>query len=373
MSRIIEDRLRDAMAARARTVQDDGPPPPLPGPRRLLWGRWTLPIAVAVATVAVMAGIGVTVRGGGSGRPPVLAPAIAPAPPFYVAAVVTSSTVKTKNATHTSSTRGPLGVYDSRTGERTAWLPALDHSQVAGLGDGRTFFVAGREREGAPLRFYRITLTSDGEIGERVALSLPADLRTETLDVLAASPDGRKLAYSVSKPGTDRIREVRVADVVTGEVRRWRTAKSGFIYRMAWVGGARTLVFSWQGHDRPFGQEAMLLDTSVAGRDLLSAKPVDGDTTFFAARPGGSSFVTQEGGRNVEAPSLVEFSVTTGRRVRAWVPQEWFKPVAFDASGRVLLGIVRGGAPARLDGQRVTRIKTPELPQGQDVRLETTW
>ncbi|WP_156325696.1 hypothetical protein [Nonomuraea sp. SBT364] len=62
----IEDRLRDALAARAETVRDEGPPPPLPGhpsghaPRA---GRgWRAPVAVAAAIVTVVAGVTLATR-----------------------------------------------------------------------------------------------------------------------------------------------------------------------------------------------------------------------------------------------------------------------------------------------------------------------
>ncbi|MFI7423067.1 hypothetical protein [Nonomuraea sp. NPDC049684] len=77
----IEDRLRDAMAARAETVQDDGLPRAAPSPRR---GRvaarwWWAPVAVATATAAV---VGVTVLGTrtiGSAPPSAAAPPAAAA------------------------------------------------------------------------------------------------------------------------------------------------------------------------------------------------------------------------------------------------------------------------------------------------------
>lgn len=299
MSSSIEDRLRDAMAARAQAVQDEGPPPPLPLPRRsflVLHARWTAPIAVAAAIVTLVAGVAVAVRDGVPQRPVAVAPAAALTPPFYVAAIVTDHTVVSKTVTATTSTRAPLGVYDSRTGRRTAELPVLVDSQVAGLGDGRTFFLAGRERKDAPLRFHRITLTPDGKIGGMFALPRRDDLRTETLDALAASPDGLKLAYSVNTRKPGRKGEVRVLDVVAEKVRRWHTDRPGFVDEVTWAGNARTLVFSWQRVEQEIGRETRLLDTSAASRDLLSAKPVTGRTTFFAARPGGSSFLTQEGG-----------------------------------------------------------------------------
>ncbi|MEU7001173.1 hypothetical protein [Nonomuraea sp. NPDC046570] len=355
---VIEDRLRDAMHARARAVQEEGVVPALPARRRAVRFGWVAPIVVAVAIVALVAGVTVAVRDEPR-EPVVVTPAATP--PFYVGAVVTLGAAGTGSVAE----RGPLGVYDSGTGRRTAELPVLAESRVAGLGDGRTFFLAGREREAAAIRFYRLTLTPDGRIGRQEALPIPADPRVRGLDALAVSPDGRKLAYSVRSTTDD----VRVADVGSGQVRRWRTAKAGVSYRMAWSGESRTLVFSWLD-ERPVGSETRLLDTTRPGRDLLDGKVVDGRSTFPAVKPGGSTFVTQQGGgRGI--PHLVEFSTSTGKQVGERVVKEWFSPTDYDATGRVLLGFVRGGAPARLDGDRPVRIPLSGLPKGKS--FEATW
>lgn len=356
---VIEDRLRDAMHARARAVQEEGAVPALPARRRAVRFGWVAPIVVAAAIVALVAGVTVAVRDEPR-EPVVVTPAATP--PFYVGAVVTLGSAGTGSVAE----RGPLGVYDSGTGRRTAELPVLAESRVAGLGDGRTFFLAGREGQAAAIRFYRLTLTPEGRIGRQEALPIPADPRVRGLDALAVSPDGRKLAYSVRGTTGD----VRVADLGSGRVRRWRTAKAGISYRMAWSGESRTLVFSWLD-ERPVGSETRLLDTTRPGQELLDSKVVDGrSSTFPAVKPGGSTFVTQQGGgRGI--PHLVEFSTSTGEQVGERAVREWFSPTDYDATGRVLLGFVRGGAPARLDGDRPVRIPVSGLAKGKS--FEATW
>ncbi|NUW36832.1 hypothetical protein HTZ77_36310 [Nonomuraea sp. SMC257] len=72
----VEERLRDALAARAATVRDDGMPPALPVPRATRsGGRWWAPVAVAAAIVVVVAA---TVVGTRTVAPPV--PAARPTP-----------------------------------------------------------------------------------------------------------------------------------------------------------------------------------------------------------------------------------------------------------------------------------------------------
>ncbi|GAA2302445.1 hypothetical protein GCM10010149_59710 [Nonomuraea roseoviolacea subsp. roseoviolacea] len=72
----IEERLRDALAARAETVRDDGTPRVLPAPRaRWSGGRWWAPVAVAAAIVVVVAATVVATR---AVAPPI--PAARPTP-----------------------------------------------------------------------------------------------------------------------------------------------------------------------------------------------------------------------------------------------------------------------------------------------------
>ncbi|MEV0147679.1 MULTISPECIES: hypothetical protein [unclassified Nonomuraea] len=72
-----EDRLRDALAAKAETVRDDGTPRVLPGPAaRWSGARLWAPVAVAAAIVVVVAATVVATR---AVTPPV--PAVRPTPP----------------------------------------------------------------------------------------------------------------------------------------------------------------------------------------------------------------------------------------------------------------------------------------------------
>lgn len=102
----IEDRLRDAMAAKAETVRDDGRPRALPTPRRRpSRGRWWAPLAVAVAIVTVVAGI---VLGTRAVSPP--APAVRPTPPGpYVGPIAPPIKKVWPGAVHEIPTTGPGG------------------------------------------------------------------------------------------------------------------------------------------------------------------------------------------------------------------------------------------------------------------------
>nr|WP_062338868.1 hypothetical protein [Herbidospora sakaeratensis] len=59
----IEDLLKDAFAAKAATVADDGHTHPVPPPHRSFSLRWLAPVAVAVCLVVVASGIMFAVRG----------------------------------------------------------------------------------------------------------------------------------------------------------------------------------------------------------------------------------------------------------------------------------------------------------------------
>ncbi|MBB5775801.1 hypothetical protein [Nonomuraea jabiensis] len=97
----IEERLRDALAARAETVRDDGRPRHLPAPRERSSGaRWWAPLAVAAAILIVVAATVVVTRTVTSP-----APAVRPTPDTSVAPVEQMW----PGAVHEIPTKGPGG------------------------------------------------------------------------------------------------------------------------------------------------------------------------------------------------------------------------------------------------------------------------
>ncbi|MFC4016155.1 hypothetical protein ACFOY2_53720 [Nonomuraea purpurea] len=75
--------------------------------------------------------------------------------------------------------------------------------------------------------------------------------------------------------------------------------------------------------------------------------------------------------RTDQLTSLTEFSANGGKRVRDWTVRESFTPLAFDATGRVLIGWQGPGKLVRLDGDRLTLIPMPELAAEQ--HLQVAW
>ncbi|WP_062346490.1 hypothetical protein [Herbidospora yilanensis] len=97
----IEDLLKDAFAAKAATVADDGLTRPVPPPRRSFPVRWLAPLAVAVCLVVVAGGIMLAVRG--------LADRPAPAGPYATPPAAPIERVWPR-AVHQVPAEGPGGV-----------------------------------------------------------------------------------------------------------------------------------------------------------------------------------------------------------------------------------------------------------------------
>ncbi|GAA4193242.1 hypothetical protein GCM10022252_35840 [Streptosporangium oxazolinicum] len=102
----IEDRLRDAMAAKAETVLDDGRPRALPSPRGLSSGaRWWAPVAVAAAIAIVAVATVVGARTVTPPAPPT--PAVQPTP--HIGPLSPPVKQVWPGAVHEIPTKGPGG------------------------------------------------------------------------------------------------------------------------------------------------------------------------------------------------------------------------------------------------------------------------
>lgn len=383
----IEDRLRDALAARAATVQDDGRYAALPAPK-LTAGfrmRWMLPVAAAAAMVALIASVTITVQR--DRAPEAAAPAASTAvriPPFYAASVVTERVVKQGRTVE----EGPWGVYDSETGERVAEFPELVDAQVAGVGDGRTFFIAGREARRTGTRFIKITLGADGRIERQESLPLPGSLGNDGVAALAASRDGRRLAFGTYKKAAecrercsgdsgdsgDTAAYVVVVDVATGRVQRWKAPRDAFVYGLSWSYDGRKLAYA-VGAEPPRGMVGVL--DATPGRELSQRLTVN-RVVFrkpgtVVARPGTANFVAAMDRKKTsteERTLFAEFSAKAGEEVRLWEVGVWFNPLLFDETGRALIGW-REGRLFWLDGDRLNPIAMPDLDKNQ--RLQVAW
>ena len=271
----IEDRLRDAALAAARTVPDDGASPlrlparrPGPAWRPDLHGMrgrllaFVAPAAAATAAAGVLAGV-VVAHGhvGNSGLPPARSVTAPRVPPRYLVALHYTGVYKGWKRQLTDAV-----IASSATG-RVLGTVAVPHGynsfvQVTGAYDDRTFVLAaqkipppatasfglthrpGRSGKGAITRNTgRATKTSKPRgpgwpstrlyelrfrvvRGELAALRLTPltgiSLPPLTFGDMALSPDGTQLAVDrIWTLGTTRVEGLRVYDLATGGFRSW--------------------------------------------------------------------------------------------------------------------------------------------------------
>ena len=240
----IEDRLRDAFSADARTVTPDSlrPPPERVRPARTglraraaARARPLIPVAAAAA-VAVIAVLAVMVphmlagrapsaaSGGGrhvSGKESGAARAVpawaGPYPPYFVAV----------------AGNGPyLTVHNSLTGSTVARIapprPGLYFSSV-GTGDGKTFLAALWKKGTCGTWLYQFRLSTTGRLTAWKPYALPAV--TGLLAPVTVSQDGRTAGFfdSACGGGTGQPRAaVGVISSATGHVRQWALSSRQF-------------------------------------------------------------------------------------------------------------------------------------------------
>jgi hypothetical protein len=348
----IETRLREGLRADAARVQPHllrelrvparrrlrGPwrrSGPLLGPRVL---PWLAPLAAALAVLAVIAGVRLTVDSGPPVSPRVTpevtaaAPAV-PVPPYYVAANL--------------HTQAKAWVYDSVTGRVLAKVGVAGQLPIAitAAADDRTFAIVFQDLyRSAFTTFMRLTLGADGRPASFQRLSVP--LRGDTsLGDMALSPDGQTLAMSLviepsraaieanPKAALDRTAEIELVSLRTGATRTWVAASGNGVDDLSWARGGQTLAFLTGGrggppNDSP-GQVRVLNVSRPPGSLMMSSTPVRLRTAGGRVQ---SMQVTDNGARViawVRMPShpaktgrgtlvLAEFSTRTGQRLQVF-------------------------------------------------------
>lgn len=262
-----EDRLADALSAAARAVPEDAlrrlVPPPAPSRR----GRpaWLVPVAAALGIVLVVglvfAAGTLLARSRPSGRPD---GGQAPVPRFYVVEGLGGGAPVVRS-TATGKITGTVPVPVMKSAK-----PGVDDFVASGRG-GQYFVVAaapGIQGE----RLYRFGLTSTGQVTGFAALPGGAfGNRNWAADAIAASPDGSRVAISLSwagpvcgsGPGEPacphfRIRPnyIDVIDVATGTRSVWRggTGEDFTVASLSWTAHGRQLVYLGQtcAHFQPY-------------------------------------------------------------------------------------------------------------------------
>ncbi|HEY2125548.1 MAG TPA: hypothetical protein VGH77_00020 [Streptosporangiaceae bacterium] len=392
---MLEEQVRRAMRETAAEISPlNVPPLRLPGgsergttgPGRLPRGRlaarwpgWLTPLAAAAAVAAVLAAT-LTLTGG-PGRPghrTRLDALLASAPRYYIV------------LTNTGPSRGwprQAEVRATSTGRIVATLtaPRPDNAFImvaAASGVGRYVLAAQRmalehratvgipvpggpaaQRRGSvavqvpagPIRFYRLLLSSSGQVSALSPLPVPALPAGAVLDGLALTPDGRQLAVATRAGGPRPGPEIQVDTLATGAQRVWTwpgaqpviESLGGTGSALSWAADDRTLAFSRLIDGR---YNVRLLDTTAPGSSLAASRPalslnwsgrgrrfshgraVNNTDTFGALlTPDGSKIVvatlTQSMHPLTSEFAFTEFSARTGKVVavlgRWWFIRRW--------------------------------------------------
>jgi hypothetical protein len=226
----MEERVRDAFGAAAKTVTaEDLPGPPAPGGRS--WAAWglrvrapraRLPALVPVAAAACVAVIVVTMTvvvprllAGPGGGP---AGALAGAPKFFAGVANPSEHFPPSTV---------LNIYRSATGRVAASVrppgPEHEFAAVGRLGKDRAYVAAAVTSFGAcTTQLYRFSIDARGRPSRLTPLSVPQV--TGIVEELAGSADGTVLAYTAlgsSRCALHGHDQAGVIHLATGQVTTW--------------------------------------------------------------------------------------------------------------------------------------------------------
>ena len=333
----IEDRFAAAAGALLRKFPDDSVPslrlpegpPREAAPGRDGWSRargWLVPLAAAVAVIAVVAASLAVVRGLGRtapGRPAPHRAAASPegTPPYYVN-LRPRGRHQLMDALVTSTATGRV------LAAVKAPPPYTNFTMVSGAADDRTFALAADTYARSappdlPTQFFLLRFNPKTRTARltRLPVHLAGDM---TISALALSPDGTRLALFLPqvvrpKAGKPRIagEQITVFYLATGASRTWTNERGvdvapGFL---SWSRDGRTLEYVWENGDlivRQYGvltspSYVSLLDTNAPGRRLPPG------TRFIPPRNEYSQVFTPDG-------TLV---VATVRKTATWGISEY--------------------------------------------------
>jgi hypothetical protein len=322
-----------------------------------------VPLAAAAAVAALAAGSVLVANAVGSGPAGHIPAGIPPVPgaaspsftagglPAYFVEVPVSDTgAQPGNENEFGSGQIParfrahetVQVVATATGKvaATATLPGYVTAIASSNG---AFFAAVVAHQAA--RFYAISL--DAGAARATVTELPIQPDTAPIEYLAASPDGRALAYATlvrHGPFAD-VQDLVVASTTRASQREWTPPPQqpqGSMTSMSWLADNKTLAFSWVGPAQTSPSSALrLLDTAAPGGDLMAGHvvmPLRNEAGTFGQltlSPGGKAMVGTEiggpgggpggpsgtvAGHRVIAGSVVGFAAATRRPALLYQP-----------------------------------------------------
>ena len=378
----IETRVRQAMQAEAERAGPDQLRPLRVSPleRRVARPGWLAPVAAAVVVAMTIAGVAVAIRasgllGGARGNATPISGSFSKPPwpsadnrmpAYYVTiqfghAISGTRSITMRTVVRSSVTGAWLG---------TLVLPSLYSDGGGGgpvitaAGDDRHFAIALPTGPSGDTRFYLLTLKTSGRIASLAALPVRPIPARESVDGIALTPDGTKLAIVMHLPYPARhyrrpgpFAELKVVNLVTGSVRTWTTRPAiwsdGGPSEPSWSDGGRLLGFLWNEHDGVPDRGLYLLNTAAPGGDLMAARRL-----FRGVGEGLDAYLTADGQTVIAGmdapdptgktlvdgyPSIVEYSVRTGHVIRTlYGPPRKATPAGYgvvssDPSGKYLL------------------------------------
>ncbi|MFG2000813.1 hypothetical protein ACGFNU_16875 [Spirillospora sp. NPDC048911] len=287
-------------------------------------------------------------------------------------------------------------VRDAATGAITATVPppkgVVEWSAITATNDQTLFYLAGGKPGQAEHKLYRLSLTSAGRL--RGLDPVKGGKSDGHIRYIAASPDGRRVAYPVDavrkgvrvkidpktpvlpidprkEPVPDKAPslspeekarlgspygpvEIAVVDVVTGRREVFTSTATGLLESLSWSADGRRLAYSIGGSPDRGG--IWVLDTG-AGHDLLKASrrvPVQGLPVSPVLGADGTKLYVIVAQGKPSWTRVIEVDAATGRQLRVlreqkYVDNDWnstwmFTQLDRDATGRYLMAVSRGYA-----------------------------
>jgi hypothetical protein len=304
----IEERLRDAYRAAARTIPPEavnglhervvrvapvGPPAAGGRARRLVTGRVLLPLAAAAAVVAAAVLVpafesGLLAGHGGAAPRPGGGPgaAIPSAVPRHTAHATKSGKPDQTLAVPPgapafffASDGGPgttLYVYSTATARAVARItpphPGDTFDGIAATSNPLRFVVATGHTYSCGTRLYTLRLSADGQPAGYTPMAVPS--LPEDLISLAATLDGRYLAYAGDEcGGTGGQGDIGLVNMSTGAISGWTAPKQEDIGSLS-VSDKGTEIAFTVGQTKLFDAEAGLLATDAPSGTLAQSAQV---------------------------------------------------------------------------------------------------